>query len=545
MHGELSMISTSGRTRFVMAASLGKRCSRLSRSIEGTLEMTAPLLNSLPSSRRRPGPTFLSFLIKPSSFGNRDVGPGLRRDDGGGVAAVRASLAKPCLGWTRGFAAFAAMTVWIGLVLAGSFTPAHALEGSQSQGNLQPIPIAIPVFLGEDQQLAQNIANVISNDLGGSALFQPLDRASFLEQVRDVNASPNFNNWKAIRADALVVGGVTRGADGRLIAEFRLWDVASGRALTGQRLSTGQQYWRRLAHQIADQVYQKLTGEKGYFDTRVVYVDETGPKERRTKRLAIMDQDGWPQSVRLLSQGQELVLTPRFSPTSQEIAYMAYSKGGGPRVYTMNLETGQRELVGDWPAGSEVFAARFSPDGQRVVMSQEEGGATSIFEIDLRSKQMRRLTQGDPQRHSIDTAPSYAPDGRQIVFESDREGTQQLYVMNTDGSGVRRVSSGDGRYSTPVWSPRGDYIAFTKQTGGSFLIGVMHPDGTGERILTEGYHNEGPTWAPNGRVLMFFRESQGANGGPRIYSVDLTGYNEHVVQTPAYASDPAWSPLLN
>jgi TolB protein len=353
--------------------------------------------------------------------------------------------------------------------------------------------------------------------------------------VRDVNAAPRFPDWRAIQTDALVVGRVNRGDDGRIVAEFRLWDVATGKQLAGQRFATSAQNWRRIGHIIADQVYQRLTGEKGYFDTRVVFIDETGPKDKRVKRLAIMDQDG--KNLRLLSNGRELVLTPRFSPTNQEITFMSYGEGQ-PRVVLMNLATGKRQIVGDFPG--MTFAPRFSPDGQRIVMSLQSGGNSSIYEMDLRTRQKRRLTQGG----AIDTGPSYAPDGRQIVFETDREGSQQIYVMNSDGSNPHRISSSQGRYSTPVWSPRGDYIAFTKQLYGRFLIGVMRPDGTGERILTEGFHNEGPTWAPNGRVLMFFRESPGAKGGPRILSVDLTGYNERIVPTPSFASDPAWSPLL-
>jgi TolB protein len=416
--------------------------------------------------------------------------------------------------------------------------PSGRLSGSQSQGQIAPIPIAIPVFLGDDPQMAGEISNVVQADLERSGLFQPLDRASFLEQIRDVNAAPRFPDWRTIRADALVVGRVSKGADGKVGAEFRLWDVTSGKQLAGQRFSTAAQNWRRIGHLIADQVYERLTGEKGYFDSRVVYIDETGAKEKRVKRLAIMDQDG--ANVRLLSKGDELVLTPRFSPTNQEIAYMSYTRDQ-PKVFIMNLETGQRQLVGDFP--NMTFAPRFSPDGQRVVMSLgTPDGESSIYELDLRSRQSRRLSQSG----GIDTGPSYSPDGRQIVFESDREGTQQLYVMNSDGSGVRRLSSADGgRYSTPVWSPRGDYIAFTKQSSGRFLIGVMKPDGTGERVLTEGFHNEGPTWAPNGRVVMFFRESQGNNAGPKLFSVDLTGFNERQVATPSFGSDPAWSPLLN
>lgn len=439
-------------------------------------------------------------------------------------------------GQKPGWRVLVAVLALLAAVVA-SHSPASAqLKGTQREGTIAPIPVAIPEFIGGDPKLAADISNIVAADLGRSGLFEPLDRGSFLERISDVNAAPRFPDWRSIRAQALVVGRVTAGGDGKVTAEYRLWDVATGRQLAGQRFSTAEVNWRRVGHIIADQVYERLTGEKGYFDTRVVFIDETGPKERRIKRLAIMDQDG--ANVRLLSQGKELVLTPRFSPNNQEVTFMSYA-GEKPRVYLMNLETGQRSVVGEFPG--MTFAPRFSPDGQRIVMSQQSEGSSSIFEMDLRSRQTRRITNTT----SIDTGPCYAPDGGQIVFESDREGTQQLYVMGSDGSGIRRISFGDGTYSTPVWSPRGDYIAFTKQMGGRFLIGVMRPDGSGERILSEGFHNEGPTWAPNGRVLMFFRESRGGNAGPRIYSVDITGYNEKVVATPAFASDPAWSPLLN
>jgi len=410
------------------------------------------------------------------------------------------------------------------------------LEVDITQGTLKPIPIAVPEFVGEDAQFAREVSDVVSADLERSGLFEPLDRASFIDRTRDLNTPPRFQDWRVINAQALVVGSAGRASDGRVVGEFRLWDVLSGRQLASQRFVAAPQDWRRLGHLIADQVYQRLTGEKGYFDTQIVFVDETGPKERRNKRLAMMDQDG--ANVRLLSQGRELVLTPRFSPTSQDIAYMQYT-GDQPRVFLMNLDTGQRDLLGNFPG--MTFSPRFAPDGQRIVMSIGEGGATSIVEMDLRSKQPRRITQTS----AIDTSPCYSPDGRRIVFESDRDGSQQLYVMGSDGSGQRRISFGEGRYSTPVWSPRGDLIAFTKQAGGNFLIGVMRSDGSGERILTEGFHNEGPTWAPNGRVLMFFRESRGASGGPKLFSIDLTGYNERQVPTPAFGSDPAWSPLRN
>ena len=384
-----------------------------------------------------------------------------------------------------------------------------------------------------DGELSAGVSGVVAADLERSGLFAPLDPAAFIEQITDPNRPPRFPDWQAISAQALVVGSARALPDGRVRAEFRLWDPISGKQLLGQQFAVSAQSWRRLGHIIADAVYQRMTGERGYFDTRVVFIDETGPKDNRVKKLAVMDQDGF--NMRVLSQGKDLILSPRFSPTRQQVVYTAYEKGN-PRVYLQDLASGNRSQVGNFD--SMTFAPQFSPDGGRVVFSMERGGATSIFEHDLGSRQTRQITQSQ----SIDTSPSYAPDGSQIVFESDRDGTQQLFVMNADGSGQRRLSHGEGRYSTPTWSPRGDLIAFTKMLDGRFLIGVMRPDGSGERILTGGFHNEGPTWAPNGRVLMFFRESQGESGGPKLFTIDLTGYNERQIPTPHFGSDPAWSP---
>jgi TolB protein len=310
--------------------------------------------------------------------------------------------------------------------------------------------------------------------------------------------------------------------------------VFAGQQLHGQQYTIAPDNWRRIAHIISDAIYERLTGEKGYFDSRVVFVDESGPKDRRIKRLALMDQDG--ANVRYLTKGSDLVLTPRFSSTADTITYMSYGQGD-PKVYLMNIETGQREIVSNFPGMS--FSPRFSPDSQRVIFSLQRGGNSNLFVMDLRSKATTRLT--DTQ--VIDTAPSYSPDGARITFESDRGGRQQIYVMAANGGQAQRISFGDGAYSTPVWSPRGDYIAFTKQTQGRFAIGIMRPNGSGERILTEGYHNEGPTWSPNGRVIMLFRDP-GGNAGPTLFTVDVTGRNEQLLKTPSYASDPSWSPLL-
>jgi TolB protein len=403
-------------------------------------------------------------------------------------------------------------------------------------GGVQAMPIALPDFVGgtpQDGEVARGVTQVITANLKRSGLFAPIDQAAYLEKITNIDALPRFPDWRAINAQALVTGRFTRQPDGRLRAEFRLWDIAGGAQLTGQQYFTTPDNWRRIAHIISDAIYERLTGEKGYFDTRIVFVDETGPKDRRIKRLAIMDQDG--ANVRYLTRGEDLVLTPRFSPTTQEITYMSYGQGD-PRVFLLNIETGQREIVGNFPG--MTFAPRFSPDGQRVIMSLQQGANSNIFVMDLRSKATTRLTDTP----AIDTAPSYSPDGKQICFESDRGGRQQIYVMGAGGGAAQRISFQDGSYSTPVWSPRGDFIAFTKQSKGSFGIGIMKPDGKDERLLTEGYHNEGPTWAPNGRVLMFFRDTA---AGSALYTVDISGRHENRIPTPSFASDPAWSPLLS
>jgi len=426
----------------------------------------------------------------------------------------------------RFFVALAAM-------VALSTSPVLArVELNINKGNVEPMPIAVTDFL--QGELGQKISDVVAADLKRSGLFAPIDKKAFIEKISNPDAAPRFEDWKVINAQALVTGRVTQEGDGRLKAEFRLWDSFAGQQMTGQQFFTQPENWRRVAHIIADAIYEQITGEKGYFDTRIVYVAESGPKTARKRQLAIMDQDG--ANARAVTNSNDIVLTPRFSPNKQEITYMSF-EGNEPRVYLLQLETGQREVVGNFPG--MTFSPRFSPDGQRVIMSLQQDGNANIYTMDLRSRTTTRLTSTP----AIDTSPSYSPDGSQIVFESDRGGRQQLYVMSAGGGGQNRISFGDGSYSTPVWSPRGDLIAFTKQSGGKFSIGVMKPDGSGERILTTGFHNEGPTWAPNGRVLMFFRQNAGA-GGPQLYSIDLTGYNEQLVPTQGFASDPAWSPLL-
>jgi TolB protein len=443
---------------------------------------------------------------------------------------------KPERSMRRPLLASLALAVALTLGLAAGAARADIVV-NVNQGVTQPLPVAIPDFNSPTgKTVGADIARVVSADLQRSGLFKPLDPNAFIERNLDVNIQPRFADWKTIGDQALINGQVTVDADGRLLVDFRLWDVVNEQQLLGTRFATTPENWRRVAHQIADKVYERLTGEKGYFDSRIVFVAESGIKTKRVKKLAIMDQDGY-NPVYLTDGSAYQVLTPRFSSSTQEITYMAL-RPTGATLYLYNIETGRRETLGQF--SGMVFAPRFSPDGTKVAFSVERNGNSDVYTMDLRSRQTTRLTT-DP---SIDTSPSFSPDGKQIVFNSDRGGSPQIYVMNADGSGVHRLSFGEGRYTTPVWSPRGDFIAFTKQTGGEFHIGVMKPDGSDERILTSSYLDEGPTWAPNGRVLMYFRESPGT-GGPHLWTVDLTGRIQQQAPYPGQASDPAWSPLLN
>lgn len=446
----------------------------------------------------------------------------------------------------------AALGTFFVAVVSGALPAAAELRIDITRGTVEPMPIAVADFFGdgaEEKRIGRDLSNVISADLERSGLFKTLDTKAFIQTAESLNTLPRFGDWRVINAQALVQGRIRPTSDGQMRIEFRLWDVFAEQQMVGRAYNTNPDNWRRVAHIIADAIYKRVTGESGYFDTRLVYIAQTrqGKPGRDgipdlnpyNKRLAIMDQDG--ENHRFLTDGTNLVLTPRFSPTLQEITYLSYYRNT-PRVYVFNIDTGRQEVLGDFPG--MTFAPRFSPDGKTVIMSMAKNGNSEIYTMDLRTRSEKRLTN----HSAIDTSPGYSPDGRQVVFNSDRGGSQQLYVMSANGGDVRRISFGKGRYATPVWSPRGDLIAFTKMLGGKFFIGVIRPDGSGERLLAEGYKVESPTWAPNGRVLIFFRQersdSQGRGGRTRLFSIDLTGHNEREMITPLDASDPAWSPLI-
>ena len=412
------------------------------------------------------------------------------------------------------------------------------LEIDITKGNIDPTPIAVPDFLATDSQsrvIGADIASVVRADLERSGLFKSLNPSSFIERQTNIDYQPTFADWRVIKADALVSGRIIRESATKIRVEFRLWDIFAGKQLAGLRFATTPDNWRRTAHKASDAIYKSLTGEDGYFDSRIVFVDEKGPKTNRKKRLTIMDQDG--HAPQYLLAGSDLVITPRFSPSAQKITFMSY-ENTVPQVYLLDIETGRRELLGNFPG--MTFAPRFSPDGNQLIMSMMEKGNSDLYKMDLRSRSTTRLTS----QPAIDVSGSFSPDGRRIVFNSDRGGSPQIYTMDSDGMNVKRISFGKGRYSAPVWSPRGDKIAFVRSRNGRYSIGVMNVDGSNERQLTESYLDESPTWSPNGRVILFSRETKGRNGYNEIWSVDLTGQNVRRINTPGKSSDPAWSPLL-
>ena len=425
------------------------------------------------------------------------------------------------------------------------------IEVDITRGNLNPLPIAVsPLFQDKKSKkefqkelnlddLGSEISKVVENNLKQSGLFNPLSKDAFLQKPDIAHLKPRFEDWALIKAQALITGKVSI-SNGKLKVEFRLWDVLAGREMLALAFTTVPNNWRRVGHIITDKVYERLTGEKGYFDTRIIYVSEEGLKTQRVKKLAIMDQDGF--NTKYLTLGNELVLTPRFNPTNQMVTYLSYFRNL-PRVYLLDIETGIQEVVGDFPG--MTFAPRFSPDGKKIIMSFAKDGKSDIYVMDLENRIVEQITN----HPSIDTSPSYSPDGKYITFNSDRSGYQQIYVMKSDGSNVKRISFGNGLYGTPVWSPRGDLIAFTKLHKGKFYIGVMRTDGKGERLLTENFYQEAPSWSPNGRVLIFYRETKtnekGEGFSAKLWSIDLTGYNERLVETQTDASDPSWSSLLS
>ena len=429
---------------------------------------------------------------------------------------------------------------------------AYALiEVDITRGNLSPLPVAVSPLSSDKKSLAEvekilkikdigsEISLVVENNLKQTGLFNPLAKDAFLQKPDIAHFKPRFEDWKLIKAQALITGKVEI-INENLRVEFRLWDVLAAKEMLAIAFTTVPTNWRRVGHIINDKVYERLTGEKGYFDTRIIYVAEEGPKTQRIKKLAIMDQDGF--NVKYLTLGNELVLTPRFNPTNQMITYLSYFRNL-PRVYLLDIETGVQEVVGDFPG--MTFAPRFSPDGKKIIMSFASDGNSDIYTMDLENRIVERITN----HPSIDTSPSYSPNGKYICFNSDRSGYQQIYVMKSDGSNVKRISFGRGLYGTPVWSPRGDLIAFTKLHKGKFYIGVMRIDGSGERLLTENFYQEAPSWSPNGRVLVFYRETKtderGEGFSAKLWSIDLTGYNERQVPTKTDASDPSWSSLLS
>ena len=406
------------------------------------------------------------------------------------------------------------------------------------------LAIAIPAFAtdrdvptaaagGSTDALGREIARVVFNDLKNNGLFQPIGPDSLPRPTNAQVTAPVFGVWSGRSAEMLIQGYVRADGNGGLTIGCYLYDVELREELAraGWQLQPGE--WRRAAHKCADLVYGRLTGEDPFFDSRIAFIAETGPKDKRQKRLAVMDSDG--ANLRFVTLGSATALTPRYSPDYKQLLYLSYVDGN-PRIYVYDIGTGQQRVVTQ--STNPTFAPRWSPDGRYILYSMAVGGNTDIYRVSAQGGASERLTDTP----GIDVGGSYSPDGSKIVFESDRSGGQQVYVMNADGSNQRRISFHGGRSATPEWSPRGDKIAFTHM-GGNFRIATMNPDGSGLSFLTNSWQDEAPTWAPNGRIVQFFRTERNS-GKTGLYQVDLTGENERRLPTPTDASDPAWGPVL-
>ena len=418
------------------------------------------------------------------------------------------------------------------------------LSGSVSdEADWQDLGIAIPGFAtdadvptqanaGSTAALGRSLAGVISANLRNNGLFKPSGPDGLPQPSYGQVSAPEFGTWSGTGAEMLVQGSVSAVTGGQLTIGCHLYDVALKQQLAQASWTVAPADWRRAAHRCSDLVYSRLSGENPFFDSRIAYIAESGPKARRMKRLAVMDSDG--ANHRFLTTGQATALTPRFSPDYRSILYLSYLNGA-PRIYVYDLASNTQRLITQ--SRNPTFAPRWSPDGKWVLYSMAIGGNTDIYKVSAAGGTPVKLTDTP----GIDIGGSYSPDGSKIVFESDRSGGQQIYVMNADGTNQQRISFGGGRAATPEWSPRGDQIAFTHMAG-NFRIAVMSPAGGDVRLLTDSWQDEAPTWAPNGRVIQFFRTARGS-GQTSVWQVDLTGRNERRLPTPADASDPAWGPI--
>ena len=422
------------------------------------------------------------------------------------------------------------------------FGPANAeLKVDIIAGDFRPIPIAIQDFEAPAKlkKQATELRDVVVADLKSTGLFRIINKNAFPENVR-MDDMPNFANWSMVKAQVLVQAKLYEAEGGKYGLKYYVWDVAGKEQIEAQDLQGSAKSARRLAHIMADGIYERLTGEHGYFDTQIVFIGQSGDIRSPTKRLAIMDSDGY--GMRFMSDDRVMVMSPHFSPNMRTIVFLSY-RDDDPMVWTLNLNTGEQRRLGKF--GGMTFAPRFSPDGTRIALTLAKNGTTNLYEYDIEDKTLRQLTSGD----YIDTSPSYSPDGKKLAFNSNRSGSQQLHILDLETMKDKRLSFGNGRYATPAWGPRGDFIAFTKIVDETFYIGIMTPAGKNERILASGWFMEAPSWAPGGRRVVYYETEKMPDGKGRqshIRSVDIMGQNDYEIKLPDGLSglEPTWSPTL-
>ncbi len=387
------------------------------------------------------------------------------------------------------------------------------------------IPVSLAPF-GGDQKLAQEIVDVVTSDLTRSGLFRMVDPAG--KAPHEV-AEVNYPDWQVRGADALAIGSVAVQAGGRIEARFRLLDVVKRAELVGQAVSAQDGQVRAVGHRIADLIYEKLTGDQGVFSTRIAYVNRLG----KSFSLIVADSDGYNEQI-VLKQN-EPIMSPTWSPDGSHLAYVSFETGHAA-VFVQSLYTNQRKAVADFKGSNSAPA--WSPDGRQLAVVLTRDGSSQIYLMRPDGGDIRRITFSG----AIDTEPNFSPDGQSLLFTSDRGGSAQVYRMPVEGGAAQRLTFAAGTSYSPRHSPDGKSFVFTHLSGGRFFISAQDFQTGQMEMLTEGGWEKKPSYAPNGKIILFASEARGRG---ILATVSSDGrVKQHMFTQSGDAREPVWGPHL-